>query len=140
MSATIDISGVLKNLRAMDAYLDGAIRGKRIFDKASRIIVAEMKTQVPEDEGVLKASIKKIPSRKSRNSIIVGPQFKQKERPSNHGWLVEHGHVTPGGKYVPGTPYVKRTFQNTKDQVQATIISELKTAFNRAGKSSAGFI
>lgn len=135
-----DFTRIIKNLRGLDAYLDGQIKGKKIFDKAARIVVAEMKRQAPEYEGVLKTNIKKITSRKSKNSVIVGSKFPQKNRPSNHAWLAEHGHKTPNGKYVPGTPYVRRTFEATKEQIKSNIITELKAAFDRAGKSSAGFI
>jgi HK97 gp10 family phage protein len=139
MSTTADISRVIQNIRGIETYLDNTIRAKDIFTKAGKVVVQQMKSEVPVDEGVLKQSVKILP-KKSRNSIAVGPKFRQKNRPTNHAHLVNYGHVTPSGKYIPGTPYIERTYSKTKDQVSNIIIQELKAAFERAGKSSAGFI
>lgn len=135
-----DINRVMNNLRGIEKYLDNQIKAKTVLRKAARIAVNQMKNEAPEDEGVLKRSIKVLPSRKSRNSVLVGPQFKQKDRPSNHAHLVEFGHVAPNGKYIPGTPFISRTYEKTKEAMAMSVRDELQQAFERAGKSSAGFI
>ena len=139
MSTTDDISRVIRNIRGIEKYLDNTIKAKDVFRRAGKVVVQQMKSEVPEDEGVLKQSIRVL-SKKSLNSIIVGPKFRQKNRPTNHAHLAEFGHVRKSGKYIPGTPYTQRTYSKTKDQVSNIIIQELKAAFQKAGKSSAGFI
>jgi len=138
-----DIAKVMRNLHNMERYLDNEINAQQVFQKAGKLVISEMRSNAPEDEGALKKSIQIIKTKgHNRKRIVIGPKFPlpRTHRPTNHPYLAEFGHIAVNGKYIPGTPFVRRTYETTKNLILMTMLREMKEAFNRAGKSSAGFI
>lgn len=138
-----DITRVINNLEAIGDYLDGEINAQHVFKKAAALVISEMKSNAPVDEGALQKSIQIIKTKGfNRKRVVIGPKFPMPRsyRPTNHPYLVEFGYVAPNGKYIPGTPFVKRTFDTTKNLILSTMLREIKAAFDRAGKSSRGFV
>lgn len=93
---------------------------KRAQRKATRagtsVLLKAVKAATPKDEGLLrKMQASKVTTRGMTAFGAVGAdvdKLKAAEasgsRPSNIDYLVEQGHVTPDGKFVPPSGYMRR--------------------------------
>ena len=138
--STVDqqIARVMSNAGDLMKYLDKSIQAKTLLRRASKIAVTTMKAKAPVgDTGNLERSIKFIPSRKRKKSIMIGPSYGKGG--GNHANLVEFGYVHPSGKRVEGQPFVLETYDETKNQILDNLRTEIKMEFDKAGKSIRGF-
>ena len=138
--STVDqqIARVMSNAGDLMKYLDKSIQAKTLLRRASKIAVTTMKEKAPVgDTGNLERSIKFIPSRKRKKSIMIGPSYGKGG--GNHANLVEFGYVHPSGKRVEGQPFVLETYDETKNQILDNLRTEIKMEFDKAGKSIRGF-
>lgn len=138
--STVDqqIARVMSNAGDLMKYLDKSIQAKTLLRRASKIAVTTMKAKAPVgDTGNLERSIKFIPSRKRKKSIMIGPSYGKGG--GNHANLIEFGFIHPSGKRVEGQPFVLETYDETKNQILDNLRTEIKKEFDKAGKSIRGF-
>ena len=138
--STVDqqIARVMSNAGDLMKYLDKSIQAKTLLRRASKIAVTTMKAKAPVgDTGNLERSIKFIPSRKRKKSILIGPSYGKGG--GNHANLIEFGYVHPSGKRIEGQPFVLETYDETKNQILDNLRTEIKKEFDKAGKSIRGF-
>lgn len=138
--STVDqqIARVMSNAGDLMKYLDKSIQAKTLLRRASKIAVTTMKAKAPVgDTGNLERSIKVIPSRKRKKSIMIGPSYGKGG--GNHANLIEFGYVHPSGKRIEGQPFVLETYDETKNQILDNLRTEIKKEFDKAGKSIRGF-
>lgn len=135
MSQTIQLKGFEQLLGRLERLEKaGAKRAmRRAMQKATAVLLKEVKAQVPVDEGLLKrAQTSKLAGRGLVIRGIVGANVaKLKEydaaaqRPTNIDWLVEYGHVTEDGRVIPGNGFMRRAAQNASATAYATLVTVL---------------
>jgi hypothetical protein len=111
-------TGFDKLLRRLEGLeKSGARRAQRRAVRAgTAILLKAVKAATPVNEGVLKRmQASRVYGRGLNLAGVVGAdadKLKQAEvsgkRPSNIDWLVENGHMTPGGTFVPPSGYMRR--------------------------------
>lgn len=89
---------------------------RRAIRSATAVLLKAVKKATPKDEGVLRRmQTSKVFGKGLSLSGIVGADVTKLQkaessgqRPSNIDWLVEEGHVTPGGTFVPPSGHMRR--------------------------------
>lgn len=133
MSVKIDVQNINRKLQELSAKMGKEIKEKTIFRKAGKVVKDTMKQEVPVDTGRLRDSIDFLNFRKDKESLYVGARYNssvdengQTTKPTGrHAHLVEFGFIDKSGKRVEGNPFVKRTYNKTKDVVKANLIKEI---------------
>lgn len=131
---------IIKNLYKIEDYIGKAISRKALLKRAGKVVLTTMKEKAPVDSGRLKESITFMAFRKSKNAIFVGPQYYRKYTaggdPANvtapHAHLVEYGFVTRNGSKVPGRPFIKQTYQQTKEIVLKNLQNEIQFLIDKS--------
>lgn len=135
-----EMANIIKNLYKIEDYIGKAISKKAILKRAGRIVLTTMKEKAPEDTGNLKNSITFMAFKKSKNAIYVGPQYYRKYNSMGdvantigpHAHLVEYGWVTKKGKKVAGRPFIKQTYQATKEIVLKNLQNEIQFLIDKS--------
>lgn len=131
-SIDAQISEVNRKLNALSKGLKKDIAvNKKIKRKAARPVVRRMRENAPKGKtGNLKKSIRILNLRKSPD-VFVGPHA----RTAPHAHLVEFGftHYRDGEKKT-GTPFVFRSYNETKDQVLEILSKGAQAEFEKWGQ------
>lgn len=147
MTIEAQIAQISKNMDRLAAGLKKEIQeNKAIKRKASRFAIAVMKNKAPMSTkeyerkgkliqpGALKKSIAFLNLSKSQD-VFFGPKAKI----APHGHLAEYGFIHHKDKsFVEGKHYVRKTYDETKQQILTNLIALSKTEFERLGRNIDG--
>ena len=132
MTIEQQISSVNRQLNELSLGLKKDIQNnKKLKRKASRVLVRTMKNLAPIGKtGNLVNSIQFLNLSRSPD-VFVGPNV----RKAPHAHLVEFGFTHwKDGKKKRGTPFVKASYDLTKQEILNNLVSEAKKEFEKWGK------
>lgn len=129
---------LLKKLYGLEKKGAGSAMRKAMRAGTS-VLLKAVKAATPKDEGLLrKMQASKVYGRGLSLAGLVGADVDKLEaagaagtRPSNIDWLVEQGHVTPGGKFVPPSGYMRRAADTAMPAAEAAYINRLRAEIDR---------
>lgn len=136
-SINLELEAITKRLKAMGREYGVEIRRKNILKRAGKVVVTTMKGKAPEDTGDLKQSVNFLNFKNDKEAVYVGSKIDRKKEydgkrpPANYAYLVEFGFVDKSGKRVEGTPFVKQTYDQTKNQVLSNLEKEIEKTQQR---------
>ena len=91
--------------------------------KAGEILKEEVKKEAPRDSGEMAESIEvsKIKRRKGDKYVEIGA-----DKEYFYSKFIEFGYITRNGTNVPANPFMSRSYENKKDEINNTIKNEIK--------------
>lgn len=140
---SINVKGVDKLLKKLDRLERKGARSalRKATSAGTTVLRAAVKSGAPVDEGLLKkAEDSKVGGRGLQLYGIAGAnvaklnadaQASNGKRPTNIDWLVENGHVTPGGKFVPPSGFMRRAAASATPAAEARFVDKLATEIER---------
>ena len=119
-----EMNQAVKNLYDMLDKYNTAISKKTLLKRAGGVALKGLKQEALEikDTGALLRSAQWINTR-SKTSVLAGFNYR---KGGSHAHLIEFGWMTKKGNRVEGRPIVKMTYDRTKDQIVANLISEMQ--------------
>lgn len=151
MSRKIEIKGMKQLIKKLDRVTGSAARRitRAAVKAGGNVLLRAIKPATPKDQGVLRraqtvklsgkrrtnaravvgAEVTKMTvgtGRKSTSERSKGAEIVKQIRPSNLDWLVEYGHVTPGGIFVPPSGRLRQTAEQAMPRAQEAAVARLR--------------
>ena len=128
-----ELNHISKKLKELELEHGKAINQKTIFKRAGKVVLQKLQSNAPEDTGELKKSHAFINRRRDKTGILVGARYfsntnsegEKTNATGKHSHLMEFGWIDRSGKRHEGRPYVKQSYEQTKNQVESNLIKEI---------------
>lgn len=107
---------------------------KKIYRKAARPLIKQARQNAPEDEGVLRKSIKVLPIAKTQDAVYVGPRVsgRSKKKQPFYAHIIEYGK-----KGYEGVRYMSKAYDSKRAEVLKRVADGLRDSYNKAIRSVA---
>lgn len=132
-SVNIQVKDIVNRLNKMSYDIGVEINKKTILKKAGKVVLEKLRTNAPVDTGNLRDAQAFINRPKDKTGVLVGARYfsstnsdgERKNAIAPHSHLIEFGWIDRGGNRHEGKPFVKQTYEQTKNQVVTNLISEV---------------
>lgn len=131
-SVNIEVKDIVNKLNKMSHDIGVDINKKTILKKAGKVVLEKLKSNAPVDTGNLRDAQSFINRPKDKTGVLVGARYfsstnsegERKNAIAPHSHLIEFGWIDKAGNRHEGKPFVKQTYEQTKNQVLSNLISE----------------
>lgn len=118
------------------------INKKTILKRAGKITLLRLKNNSPILTGNLRDSMAFLSFRKDKTGVYVGPRYhtttnsegEARNAIAPHAHLVEYGFISKAGNRIEGKPFIKQTYEQTKNQVLKNLEDEIVKLQSRLEK------
>lgn len=141
-NANLEVKQIMDRLNKMSYDIGVDINKKTILKKAGKVVLEKLRSNAPVDTGGLRDSQAFINRPKDKTGVLVGARYfsstnsdgERKNAIGPHSHLIEFGWIDRAGNRHEGRPYVKQTYEQTKNQVVSNLISEVDKLEKRLEK------
>lgn len=135
-----EMQRVIRKLGQVEHYIGQTINKKAILKKAGKPVLKKLQTDAPRDKGNLQESMAFLNFRKDKQAVYVGPRYNARTNSEGalsnkiapHAHLVEFGWIDKNGNRHEGNPFIKHTYNSTKEIVLQNLNNEIQKVIDKA--------
>lgn len=139
---TVEIKEITERLNKIAYDYGVEINKKTILKRAGKVTLLKLKENAKVDTGALRDSMAFLSFRKDKTGVYVGPRYhtttnsegEARNAIAPHAHLVEFGFISKAGNRIKGKPFIKQTYEQTKNQVLKNLENEIVKIQSRLEK------